>query len=104
MDTRKIAADLGSNQALTDAAAKAGIRPEQAEAVVQTVLEEARQGGHSGQLPEKVAGKLGLSTSQIQSFLPQVMPLLQAHATTLPAGAQSELGEVVSAVGGFLSS
>jgi hypothetical protein len=51
---------------------------------------------------DAVAGKTGIDPSQIQAFLPQVMPLLQGHADGAAAGDQGMLGGLLGSVGGLL--
>jgi hypothetical protein len=51
---------------------------------------------------DAVAGKTGIDPSQIQAFLPQVMPLLQGHADGAGAGDQGMLGGLLGSVGGLL--
>ncbi len=102
MDLQSIATSIGGSDALTAAAGQAGLAPDQAQSVLQGVLEHASAGGGSEGLIDAVAGKTGLDPSQIQAFLPQVMPLLQGHADGAAAGDQGMLGGLLGSVGGLL--
>jgi len=49
---------------------------------------------------DAVAGRTGISPEQVQAFLPQVLPLLQAHSDNASEGVQSVLGGVISSMSG----
>jgi hypothetical protein len=102
MDLQAIAASTGGSDALTAAAGQAGLAPDQAQSVLQGVLEHAAEGGGAEGMVDAVAGKTGIDPAQIQAFLPQVMPLLQGHADG--AGDQGMLGGLLGSVGGLLGS
>jgi hypothetical protein len=100
MDLQGILSSIGGSDALSAAAGQAGIAPEQAQSVLQGVLEHAANGGAPEEVVDAVAGKTGLDPAQIQAFLPQVMPLLQGHADA--TGDQGGLGGLLGSVGGLL--
>jgi hypothetical protein len=100
MDLGSILSSIGGSDALTDAASQAGIAPDQAQSVLQGVMEHATSGGVPEEMVDAVAGKTGLDPAQIQAFLPQVMPLLQGHADA--TGDQGGLGGLLGSVGGLL--
>jgi hypothetical protein len=100
MDLQGILSSIGGSDALTAAADQAGIAPDQAQSVLQGVLEHADSGGAPEGVVDAVAGKTGLDPAQIQAFLPQVMPLLQGHADA--TGDQGGLGGLLGSVGGLL--
>jgi hypothetical protein len=100
MDLEGILSSIGGSDALTAAAGQAGIAPDQAQSVLQGVLEHASAGGGAEGVVDAVASKTGLDPAQIQAFLPQIMPLLQGHADA--AGDQGGLGGLLGSVGGLL--
>jgi hypothetical protein len=100
MDLQGILSSIGGSDALTAAAGQAGLAPDQAQSVLQGVLEHVDAGGGAEGMVDAVAGKTGLDPSQIQAFLPQVMPLLQGHADG--TGDQGMLGGLLGSVGGLL--
>jgi len=102
MDLQGILSSIGGSDALANAAGQAGLAPDQAQSVLQGVLEHAAGGGDSEGMIDAVAGKTGVDPSQIQAFLPQVMPLLQAHADGAAVGDQGMLGGLLGSVGGLL--
>jgi len=77
MDLQGILSSIGGSDALTAAAGQAGLAPDQAQSVLQGVLEHAAGGGGADGVIDAVAGKTGLDPSQIQAFLPQVIEMLK---------------------------
>jgi len=108
MDIRELTAGIASNPALIDAAGRAGVNPDQAQSMLQGVLEHATAGGDVAGMAEGIAAKVGVQPDQVQQFLPCVMGLLQSHSQTAPAGVQGGLSGLVSSLqssplGGVLS-
>jgi hypothetical protein len=108
MDLQEIAAGIGSSDALRDAAAKAGISPEQAQATLHGVLEQVTGGGSLEGMVEGLAAKAGVDPSNVQAFLPSIMGLLRGHADNAEEGVQAALGGLLgslqnSPAGGLLS-
>lgn len=100
MDIREIVAGIGSTGALGQAADQAGLDPGQAQDALHGVLEHFSNGGSIESVAESVAGRCGISPDQVQAFLPQVLPMLQAHSDNASEGVQSMLGGVISSLSG----
>jgi hypothetical protein len=98
MDIREIVAGIGSSGLLGQAAGQAGLSPGQAQDALHGVLEHFTNGGSLEQVAEAVAGRAGISQDQVQAFLPQVLPLLQAHSENANEGVQSVLGGVINSM------
>ena len=77
MDIAAIMSALGGSQGLTDAAAQAGVDPDQAHGAIAGILEHALQGGSAEGMVEAVSAKTGIPADTINQFLPQVLPLVQ---------------------------
>ena len=108
MDIGEIVSGIGSSQALQDAAARAGVDPAQAQAILQGVLQHVNGGGDVSGMAEGIASKAGVDPAQVQQFLPSVMGLLQGHAENASEGVQGMLGGLLgslqsSPLGGLLS-
>jgi hypothetical protein len=103
MDIAEIVAGLGSGQALQDVAAKVGVPPDQAQAMLQGVLEHVSAGAPLEGMAETVAGRAGVDPGIVQHFLPQVMDLLQGHSENASEGVQGVLGSLMGSLqgGGF---
>ena len=100
MDIREIVAGIGSTGALGQAADQAGLDPSQAQDALHGVLEHFNNGGSLESVAESVAGRCGISPDQVQAFLPQVLPMLQAHSQNADEGVQSMLGGIMNSMGG----
>jgi hypothetical protein len=100
LDIREIVAGIGSSGLLEQAAGQAGLSPDEAQNALHGVLEHFTNGGSLEQVAEAVAGRAGVSPAQVQAFLPQVLPLLQAHSQNANEGVQSVLGGVISSLAG----
>jgi hypothetical protein len=100
MDLEGILSSIGGSDAFTAAAGQAGLAPDQAQSVLQGVLEHAASGGAPEGVVDAVAGKTGLDPAQIQAFLPRVMSLLQGHADA--TGDLGGPGGLLGSIGGLL--
>jgi hypothetical protein len=98
MDIQQIAAEIGASQELRDLAAKVGISPAGAQAIVQAVLAHTASGGSPATVVSGVASHSGVDPGRVQQFLPSVMGLLQRHAANAPPDAQGELGGLIGSV------
>ncbi len=68
---------------------------------MQGVAEHVNGGGQMDGMIEAVAAKAGLDPTQVQAFLPYVLPLLQQHAQATTGGAQGELGSLIGSLSGM---
>ncbi|MDB5482154.1 MAG: hypothetical protein JWO83_3207 [Caulobacteraceae bacterium] len=102
MDIQQIAAEIGSSQELRDLAAKVGISPAGAQAIIQAVLAHTTSGGSPATVVSGVASHSGVDPGRVQQFLPSIMGLLQRHAANAPPEAQGELGGLIGSVAGVL--
>lgn len=102
MDVQQIAAEIGSSAELSDLAAKVGISPAGAQAIVQAILAHTTSGGSPATVVSAVASHSGVDPGQVRQFLPNVMGLLQHHAADAPPEAQGELGGLIGSVAGVL--
>ena len=98
MDIREIVAGVSSSGMLGQAASQAGINQDQAQDALHGVLEHFTNGGSLEGAAEAVAAKAGISQDQVQAFLPQVLPMLQAHSDNAGEGVQSVIGGVISSL------
>jgi hypothetical protein len=101
MSFQELLSGLGSSEALTQAAGRVGLSPDQAQDALHGVLEHMNGGGSLDEMATSVAAKVGLSPDQVQAFLPHVMPLLQGHADGAPEGSQGLLGGLMGRLGGL---
>jgi hypothetical protein len=101
MDLQGLLSSIGGSDALNAAASQAGMEPDQAHSALQGVLEHLSTGGAAEGVVDAVAAKTGLDPSQIEAFLPQVMPLLQGHADAA-GGDQSGMSGLLGAAAGML--
>jgi len=100
MDIREIIAGISSTGALGQAGAQAGLEPGQAQDALHGILEHFTNGGSLEGVAEAAAAKAGISPAQVQAFLPQVLPMLQAHSANASAGVQSVLGGIMNSMSG----
>ncbi|HEY2049602.1 MAG TPA: hypothetical protein VGH03_09675 [Caulobacteraceae bacterium] len=98
MDIREIVAGVTSSGMLGQAANQAGLNQDQAQDALHGVLEHFTNGGSMEGVAEVVAAKAGISQDQIQAFLPQVLPMLQAHSENAGEGVQSVIGGVLKSL------
>jgi hypothetical protein len=100
MDIREIVAGIGSSTALQEAAAKIGIRPDQAQTALQGVLQHVSAGQPMEGMVEEIAAKVGIDPAQVQQFLPSIMGLLQGHADNASEGVQATLAGLLGSLQG----
>ena len=108
MDIQEIAAGIGSSAALQSVAQRLGMTPDQAQSVLQGVLQHASTGGSVEGMAEDVAANTGVPPAQVQQFLPEVMGLLEGHAQNAPEGVLAGLSGLMGSLqgspfGGLLS-
>ncbi len=101
MDIQSIVSSIASSPALEAAAAKVGVTPEQAQAMLHGVLTHVDNGGAAETAAAPVAVKTGIDPELVQRFLPMIAPLLVRHAQNVPAGAEGGLGGLLGALGGL---
>lgn len=103
MELRELLSGLRGGDALNQAAAQAGLEPDQAHEAMQGVVEHVSNGGSVEEAAAAVAGRVGVSPEQVQALLPQILPLLQGHAAAAPDGeTQGMLGGLIGRLGGLL--
>lgn len=99
MDIQSIVSAIASSPALEAVAAKVGVTPEQAQAMLHGVLTHIDNGGAAETAAAPVAAKTGIDPGLVQRFLPMIAPLLAGHARNAPAEAQGGLGGLLGALG-----
>jgi hypothetical protein len=100
MDIQEIVAGISASGALGNAAQSAGLQTGQARDVLHGVLSHFDGGGALETLAESVAAKAGISQTQVQAFLPQVLPLLQQHSANASEGVQGVIGGFINSMSG----
>lgn len=100
MDIQSIVSAIASSPALEAVAAKVGVTPEQAQAMLHSVLTHVDNGGAAETAAEPVAAKTGIDPGVVQRFLPMIAPLLAGHAQNAPQEAQGGLAGLIGALGG----
>ena len=94
-----IVSGIASSGALQNAASQAGVDPDQAQTMLQGVLEHVNNGGAIEEAADAVAAKTGMDPSQVQQFLPQIQGLLQGHADNATGESQGLLGGLLGSFG-----
>jgi hypothetical protein len=94
MDIQDIAAGAESNPAVKAAAARAGVAPSEAGAILQGLLDHANAGAGAEGLVQQVAERASVAPDKVRQFLPMVAGLLQG---------QPESGLEQGALGGLLA-
>jgi hypothetical protein len=102
MELQELLSGLHGGDALNQAAGQAGLEPGLAHQAMQGVIEHMNSGGAAEEVVSVVAAKCGVSPDQVQAFLPQILPLLQAHAEGTSGEAQGMMGGLIARLGGFL--
>ncbi len=100
MDIQSLLSSFEGSGGVEQAAANAGVSPEDASSVTQAALEHADAGGGMEGMVDAVAQRAGVDPAIVNQILPEIMPLLQSHL----AGAQGgggELGGLMGMVGGL---
>lgn len=100
MDIQEIVAGIGSSGALQQAAGKAGVSPDQAQALLAGVLEHVSAGQPMEGVIGGLAARAGVDPAQVEQFLPSVMGLLQDHRENAPEGVQTTLSGLMGALQG----
>ena len=98
MDIQSIISSFEGSGGAAQAAANAGVTPEDASNVTQAALEHADAGGGLEGMVDAVAQRAGVDPAIVNQVLPHIMPLLQSHL----AGMEGAAGE--GGLGGLLNS
>lgn len=96
MDIQSIISSFEGSGGVAQAAANAGVSPEDASSVTQAALEHADAGGGMEGMVDAIAQRAGVDPSIVNQVLPHIMPLLQSHL----GGAEGAAGE--GGLGGLL--
>jgi hypothetical protein len=102
MNLSDLMANIGGSDALKQIADRAGLSQDQAQDAAHGILDHLTNGGAANEVVETVAARIGVSPDQIQSLLPQVLPLLQAHADSAAGEGEGMLGGLMGRLKGLL--
>jgi hypothetical protein len=102
MDIQSIISSFEGSGGVAQAAANAGVSPEDASNVTQAALEHADAGGGMEGMVDAVAQRAGIDPSIVNQVLPEIMPLLQSHLAGAEGGGMGGgLGGIMGMVGGL---
>ena len=98
MDIQSIISSFQGSGGVAQAAANAGVSPEDASNVTQAALEHADAGGGMEGMVEAVAQRAGVDPALVEQILPHIMPLLQSHLAGAEGGESG--GGLLGSLGG----
>jgi hypothetical protein len=105
MDIQSIISSFEHSGGVSQAAANAGVSPEDASNITQAALEHADAGGGMEGMVDAVAQRAGVDPAIVNQILPEIMPLLQSHLGGAEGadggGLGGGLGGLMGMVGGL---